>query len=1236
MGTAAETRSYERQDSLVFYKTNEEFGGLSNMAPGFPLRVNGIDILTSEALYQACRFPHLPDVQGLIIAQKSPMTAKMKSKPYRSRSREDWDVIRVRIMRWSLRVKLALNWTKFRDLLLATSDRPIVEESRKDDFWGAKVRSDGVLVGANVLGRLLMELREELRGASCEALRRVQPPTVRDFLLYGEPIRMVEAAHADASAEDTFTTMAANRSEVHAGDRAGTASPFEPTIGSSGIATGARADSDAADGTSAKAYPRRIIEVDLPIKEISAHARYENTLRHGRISNLHLWWARRPTVACRAMTLAALWPDPVDPTCPERFRSEAAGAMKELRDLRGGPQRDWSDPADLRGALLHFISEFSAWGNSTDADFIAIARRLVRVAHESLGGATGTRPLVVDPFAGGGSIPLEGLRVGADVFASDSNPVAVVLNKVVLEYLPRHGRRLADEVRKWGEWVQRAAEKDLADFYPPDADGTTPMAYLWARTIRCEGPGCGAEVPLIRSLWLAKKKSRLLGLRLVADANRRRVAFDIVDLKNERIGKPIVRAGSATCPMPGCSFTTPLKAVRQQLKKREGGTRDARLLCIVTVHSRRGGRAYRLPTDRDFAALERASRELARRRAHHQGDLDLVPTEAISTNELRRISPPLYGMSTWGHLFSDRQALALSTIARLIREAHDRAQAELGPELADAVATCLSLSLCRLADLSNSLTTWKQDAECPVHLIARQAIQFVWDFAESAILSGVSGSWTSMYERTAHVIDSVFYSSAGTATVDRAPAQKNPLPDDSVDAFITDPPYYDSVPYAHLSDFFYVWLRRSAPPSLLHFMKENAVDKEHEIVVDRPHRMSTSRKDVVFYEKNLRLAFEEGRRLVPSNGIGVVVFASKTTASWEAILQAMVDAGWVLTASWPIDTEMETRVAAQGQARLASSVHLVCRPRENPDGSLRTDDVRDWRVVLRELPVRIHEWMPRLAKEGVVGADAIFACLGPALEIFSRCSRVEKASGERVELREYLEQVWAAVAREALSMIFEDADATGLEEDARLTAMWLWTLSTSANGGSGASSAARGNEEGGDEGDDKEESAPKAKTGAGFTLEFDAARKIAQGLGAHLEDLGRVVEIKGGQARLLSVAERTRHLFGKDTERAPARRVKKQQLMLFEELEAAEKDASWGDVGLPPAGETTLDRVHQTMVLFAAGRSEALKRFLVQEGIGRDTRFWKLAQSLSALYPTGTDEKRWVDGVVARKKGLGF
>ena len=381
-------------------------------------------------------------------------------------------------------------------------------------------------------------------------------------------------------------------------------------------------------------------------------------------------------------------------------------------------------------------------------------------------------------------------------------------------------------------------------------------------------------------------------------------------------------------------------------------------------------------------------------------------------------------------------------------------------------------------------------------------------------------------------------------------------------------------------------------------------------------------------------AFRVGGNSTRPDGISVIVFANKTTGGWEALLGSVCDAGWIVTASWPIDTERESRSA--GQARLQSSVHLVCRPRKNPQGSAGTEEIGDWRDVLQELPRRIHEWMPRLAEEGVVGADAIFACLGPALEIFSRYSRVEKSSGEAVPLREYLEQVWAAVSKEALSMIFKDADTAGLEPDARLTAMWLWTL------GGGAPAEAGGEEEpteaeaGGDEGG-------KAEKTAGFVLEFDAARKIAQGLGIHLEKASSVVEVKGETARLLSVAERTKHLFGKeaDDEGGKARRKKKEpaQKSLFAELEAAEKSAGTAPsskVPTPTPGATVLDQVHQAMILFAAGRGEAMKRFLVEDGVGKNAAFWKLAQSLSALYPPGGDEKRWVDGVLARKKGLGL
>lgn len=343
-------------------------------------------------------------------------------------------------------------------------------------------------------------------------------------------------------------------------------------------------------------YPKRLIEVDLPIRRISAHARREKSIRHGHISTLHIWWARRPLAACRAVICASLWPDPADPLCPAAFIETA---KKEMRDWttherqsllseesrkRFAPARTkkkaFDDLIELRGALLDFIADFANWDSSTVCEFLDTSRALTQSAHEALGGEPGTRPLVVDPFAGGGSIPLEALRVGADAFASDLNPVPVLLNKVVLEYIPKYGQRLADEVRKWGAWIKEQAEKELAEFYPNDADGATPIAYLWARTIQCEGPGCGAEVPLIRSLWLGKKTIRPAALRLLPNKKAKRVDFQIIvqtkrgwvdqdgaqDPKAQIIEPRFdgtVKSGSATCPC--CEYTTKNDKVRKQL-----------------------------------------------------------------------------------------------------------------------------------------------------------------------------------------------------------------------------------------------------------------------------------------------------------------------------------------------------------------------------------------------------------------------------------------------------------------------------------------------------------------------------------------------------------------------------------------------------------------------------------------------------------------------------------------------
>jgi adenine-specific DNA methylase len=721
-----------------------------------------------------------------------------------------------------------------------------------------------------------------------------------------------------------------------------------------------------------RSYPKRLIEVDLPIKKISAHARREKSVRHGHISTLHIWWARRPLAACRAVLCAALWPDPADPLCPQRFRDDACCLVNEFATKAASDKalaescshdswKKWQALAKtgggldarkeahwnvLRFALLDFIADFANWDNSTVAEYLETARALTQSAHESLGGAPGTRPLVVDPFAGGGAIPLEALRVGADAFASDLNPVAVLLNKVVLEYIPKYGQRLADQVRRWGKWVREQAEVTLAEVYPADRGGARVIAYLWARTIKCEGPGCGAEVPLIRSLWLAKKRSRSVALRLKPNKDAKLVEFEIVQSPKQRdVGDGTVKLGNATCPC--CGYTTPKSYVRGQLRKRRGGADDARLLAVVTTREDESGRSYRLGTAQDAEAIRLATQCWAELPPGAVPD-EPVPQERVWKNNPVRIH--LYGMTTWGDLFSHRQALALATLSRLVRECP--VDGDVG--LRVAVQACIALAVSRCADKCANTVVWHIPGEKVEHVFGRQALPMVWDFAEANILGDVG--WEGAVEWVRRVVETTTNARLAAGHAERADAATHPLPDDSADAFITDPPYYEAVPYATLSDFFYVWLKRSLPPELQGAFAGELVEKDAEIVVDE-----AKNKDHTFYESKMTEALASGRRYSKSGAIGTVVFAHKSTSGWEAMLQAMLDAGWIITASWPIDTEMGARLRARDSATLASSVHLVCRPREDLDGASSGVDIGDWRDVLAELPRRIHDWMPRLA-----------------------------------------------------------------------------------------------------------------------------------------------------------------------------------------------------------------------------------------------------------------------------------
>jgi adenine-specific DNA methylase len=697
-----------------------------------------------------------------------------------------------------------------------------------------------------------------------------------------------------------------------------------------------------------------------------------------------------------------------------------------------------------------------------------------------------------------------------------------------------------------------------------------------------------------------------------------------------------VKRGSVTCPC--CSYTTPVAHVRKQLKEQKGGADSSQLLVVVTRAA--DGKEYRVPTRIDLTAVEHAVAIVDRSKIIPPVELPLMSGV---------FNAPIYGITRWDLLFSSRQLLAADVLGDQIRAA-TKAITASGTEweLALAVKALMLLARGKYLDFRSTLCRWISVGEKIGNTFGRQALGMIFDWAEGTPFGDMSGSWDRSIEYIAEFVEHETASMSPRGVAERAKAQDHPLPDDSALAVITDPPYYNAVPYADLSDFFQIWLHKELKDDFPTMFDALTVEKTSELCEMKgwdPVRYPE--KDAAFYESGMECALGEGRRLCVPAGIGVVVFAHKTTTGWETLLSALINAGWIVTGSWPIDTERGGRLRAMNSAALASSVHLVCRPREANDGKL-DEAAGDWREVLQELPVRIHEWMPRLAAEGVVGADAIFACLGPALEVFSRYSRVEKSNGESVTLREYLEHVWAAISTEALSLIFKDADAAGLEPDARLTAMWLWTIGGGATNGqvkkNGLTKASAGVEEETELDDEDEESSGssgKGKTVGGFTLEFDAARKIAQGLGIHLEKSESIVEVKADKARLLPVGERTRHLFGKESSNgAPLKgrgKKKATQKNLFEELGDAEAgEAGWTDLKGPPAGSTVLDRLHQAMILFAAGRGELMKRFLVEEGVGSDARFWKLAQSLSALYPPGTDEKRWVDGVLARKKGLGL
>jgi putative DNA methylase len=734
---------------------------------------------------------------------------------------------------------------------------------------------------------------------------------------------------------------------------------------------------------------RKLIEVALPLEAINRESSREKSIRHGHPSTLHLWWARRPLAAARAVLFAQLVDDPS--SRPEEFPTEES--QRRERDRLHG-----------------IIERLVIWDNIRDEKLLAEARS------EIIKSTGGNPPSILDPFAGGGTIPLEAQRLGLNAFASDLNPVAVLINKALIEIPPMYRDKppvfpglaaseirswkgaegLAADVRAYGAWMSAAAQKRIGHLYPqtrlPEGANAPVIAWIWARTVACPNPACGIELPLMRTWWLSKKKNKEAYLcpSVIDDSSalsnsKRRVEFHIgYDLRHapQQAADGTVKRGNGSCV--ACSADVPNGYIRSQAKSRGLGYR-----MIAVVAERNRQRVFVIPSHDDEAA--------ARVDAPQDVPDQLVPTRNHDVDRL-----PMYGMPRWSDAFTHRQLTALATFSDLVTDARDRVSADSGSaDYADAVATYLGLGVSRLADIANTLCSWENTKTQVRHLFTRQAIQMLWDFAEAPPFGKAAGSFE------------VSLGSLSKAIVDTGGRRATVTQDDastrSYEGLLvsTDPPYYDNIGYSDLSDFFYVWLRRtlrSVYPKLFSTM----VTPKAEELVANPYRHGGSDGAKSFFEDGFRRVFARVRETADGKYPITVYYAFKQTeigesgessTGWETLLEGMIGSGWEITSTWPLRSELANRMMASGTNALASSIVLSLRPRAE---SATTTDRRGFIASLeQELPGALR----KLQQGQIAPVDLPQAAIGPGMAVFSRYTAVLEPDGTRMTVSAALSRI---------------------------------------------------------------------------------------------------------------------------------------------------------------------------------------------------------------------------------------
>jgi adenine-specific DNA methylase len=1017
---------------------------------------------------------------------------------------------------------------------------------------------------------------------------------------------------------------------------------------------------------------KKLIEVAMPIKEISAESVRDKSIRHGHISTLHLWWARRPLPVCRAVVFASLVPDPLDPNCPQQFR-DAVEIILGKKENPGDIYRPYDNipytaaidamEDNHRNRLLMFIGKFSdkyalmgektpakemltdasliKWDNKNNETIINKARKLIWVSHNVI--ASGAKqsaeellsdfnvhysaiksaeqalyslpdrhistpksqaleatlhnaieafldkmPRVFDPFAGGGAIPLEAARLGCRSFGNDINPVAHIIQKGSLEFPQKYGKpitysveefnklysfdstskplvvneptlnygkqetllindvsdaiskqnqlenyqtvtisnRLSFDVEYYAKKLLAETEKEIGYLYPANEKGNKPIAYYWARVGICSNPSCKAEVPLLKQFYLADTKSKQVFLNPLIKGNK--IDFEIKLGKCELQGWN--QRTNLTCPC--CGNITDSNKLKEQFKT---GQTSEKLLAVI--EEGQSTKNYRLPNNEDLSIFKLIPNGIE------------IPSDRMEVGNNRNFNTPGWGIDSYGQMFSKRQLYIIQTLVNKLNEFKSTQKAE-EIEYEKVIATYLAIIISKYSDYNNMFTVWTPSAEQLSHTFSKQALPMVFDYPESMPFKESGGSPINMMNWVLKYIESESLNSFNTIANNASSGDKSQFPENYLTTVVTDPPYYDAIAYADISDFFYVWLKRTLGDLYPLNFATPQTPKLEECTALKHHHNDNQEEARSHFEMKLTQIFDAIEH--QTSDIVSIMFAHQSTEAWTTLCNSILDARMNITGSWPIDTERANRSLGLASAVLASSVTVSCRPSQR-------QGFGNYREVKRAIEITVEKEVKELYALGFRGADLLTACFGQAVSEFGKYEKVEKADGTEVTVADLLD-----MARESAF----NALLKGFEGD-EFTKFYIGWLQL-----------------------------------YGFVeSDFDDAAKFSRvGLSINVSELF------------------TEHILIK--------KGNKQTLGTYEQRWQAKTNMG------EKSDSILIDQVHRGMGLYRGTNRAALLQFIGQNASNADSSFWRVVTSLCEILPSGCDDHKQATGLLTNKESL--